>query len=219
MTDRLKYGFESGRLSLEAPKELFELVGASDDRFQEIVTRSKTGKTIDVEQGDNDVLLSFNTKKAGNSPDSQVRRHRSDELTYVLESLNAFAMPEQADPLLTVWMGSIPVGYGDIGMHAWTVWPEEEPDILLERINPIMQRIAVELQTMPQRVVKKGVSAKISREYGLTFEANDVGSCSLDTDGSDYNPQDTAIELYGHNIYSPEIQLICLSGLIAFIRP
>ncbi len=62
------------------------------------------------------------------------------------------------------------------------------------------------------------VYAQVNRQHGVTLETNPIASASLDTDGNSYNPEDSVIELSAHNMYAHEMQLICLSGLIAIAR-
>lgn len=52
-------------------------------------------------------------------------------------------------------------------------------------------------------------------ERGVTITTNPLGSCSLDTDGNQYDPASEMIELHQHNIYTHTQQLLCLVGLVA----
>jgi hypothetical protein len=42
-----------------------------------------------------------------------------------------------------------------------------------------------------------------------------MGSCSIESDHQNYTYADT-VELWQHNLYNPEQQLICLVGAVAF---
>ncbi len=59
------------------------------------------------------------------------------------------------------------------------------------------------------------VYANYQPEQGLELQTNPHGSCSIGTDGTEYNPDSRYIELYAHNLYTPAQQLICLVGAVA----
>ena len=109
-------------------------------------------------------------------------------------------------------------GYGVYGMNANIVRPLLSDKEATHVATNAMRKMAYDMGTYPDNKIPSMVYASISREYGMTFETNPAGSSSMDTSGSEYKPTSERISLYAHNLYTHEMQLICISGLIALAK-
>jgi hypothetical protein len=62
------------------------------------------------------------------------------------------------------------------------------------------------------------VYAHVDRQQGVVLETNEMGSCSMGTDGSWYRPEEAEFSISSHNIYGIDQQIICLAGAVAIAR-
>lgn len=119
------------------------------------------------------------------------------------------------NPDFLVQIGFSRAGYGVFGMNAELLWPSVSDKVASELATSAMRSMARDVGLCSEDQINRMVYASVSRAHGITLETNPIGSCSLDTDGSDYRSDQDRVSLYAHNLYTHEMQLVCLSGLIA----
>lgn len=109
-------------------------------------------------------------------------------------------------------------GYGVFGMTAEILRPTVSDREASHIATEGMQQMARNLGIYSDNQIPGMVYAFISQEQGMVFETNPAGACSMDTDGMEYDPMSERISLNSHNLYTHEMQLICISGLIALAK-
>ena len=119
---------------------------------------------------------------------------------------------------LEVQIGYTSVGYGVFRMDAEIARPSVSDEIATRVATDAMRQMAHDLGTYPDEDIPSLVYAQVSGLNGITLETNPVGACSMDTDGTDYDEDSEKIKLYDHNLYTHEMQLICIAGLIALAK-
>ena len=119
---------------------------------------------------------------------------------------------------LEVQIGYERRGYGVFGMHAEIVRPTVSDSRATEVATKAMRQMAHDLGTYPDKDISKLVYAQVSTTHGISLETNSLISCTIDTDGDEYDANSEKIALSAHNLYSHEMQLICISGLIALAK-
>lgn len=122
------------------------------------------------------------------------------------------------DTNLAIDIGFTSRGYGVYGMDAEMAWPavtDVEASLAGTRA---MRQMAYDLGTYSDKQIPGMVYAHVDRARGITLETNPAGSCSMDTDGSEYRPTADRVTLYAHNLYTHEMQLICIAGLISITQ-
>lgn len=133
-------------------------------------------------------------------------------------------MPEDEDAPLRVVMSSDVLYDGTrLPMGAEVRWPPVEDELMQDITTKVMRRFARDIYYARidngygyKKLIDGLVYARVHRPDGVTLETNPLGSCSLDTNGSWYDPAEEKAELLAHNLYAPDQQLICLAGLAAF---
>lgn len=118
-------------------------------------------------------------------------------------------------------------GTGRLAVACEVRWPIPQIDDgdISKLATDVMVRAATELDyaDMGSRAGKRRPSsglvyAHIQRSRGVVLETNEMGSCSVGTDGSIYDPDEPTFELRSHNIYGVDQQIICVTGAIAIAR-
>ncbi len=152
--------------------------------------------------------------------DQQERESRAEQfLRYLDESNIGYDRGDNSQvPDLEIQIGYTSQGYGVYGMHADILRPTLPDNQASAIATQAMRKMAHDLGTYPDKDIPGMVYAHISQEYGMTFETNPAASSSMDTDGQHYSPTSERVELYAHNLYTHEMQLICISGLIALAK-
>lgn len=124
----------------------------------------------------------------------------------------------RADVDLEIQIGYESRGYGAYGMSAKLTRPSVSDTTASRVATYAMQQMAYNLGTYSAKDIPGMVYAHVSQSDGITLETNPVGSSSMDTDGNEYTENSGKISLYAHNLYTHQIQLICISGLIALAK-
>jgi len=119
---------------------------------------------------------------------------------------------------LEILIGYTPLGYGAIGMSAELNWPKVSDETASLIATQAMRQMAHDLGMYPDRQIPGLVYAQVDRRFGITLETNPAGSCSMDTDGGEYEQDSERVSLVSHNLYTHQMQLICISGLIALAK-
>lgn len=122
------------------------------------------------------------------------------------------------DSDLSVQIGYKQRGYGVYGLHAEIARPTVPDDEATRVATQAMRRMAHDLGLYPDAQIPGMVYARVSHVQGITLETSGEGSCSLETDGGSYDQTSETIELYPHNLYAHQMQLVCISGLIALVK-
>ena len=114
---------------------------------------------------------------------------------------------------------------GRLAMAAEVRWPIAPPEVLHPLATSVMRRAALGLnyadgllRATDYHYYDHLVYAQISRENGVTLETNEMGSCSLGTDGMEYDSDAPIFNISAHNLYGVDQQLICLTGLLAIAQ-
>ena len=125
---------------------------------------------------------------------------------------------EEENPDISIGIGLERRGYGIYGMSAEIMRPavsDRDATLIATRA---MRSMAYDLGTYSKKAIPGMVYAQILTESGMSFETNPVASSSMDTDGMEYEADSDRITLHSHNLYTHEMQLICISGIIALVK-
>jgi len=114
-----------------------------------------------------------------------------------------------------VHIGRVRYGYGVFRMSAELKWPAVSDQSASNIATDAMRRMARNLGIYKDKNIDSLVYANVRRSDGITLETNPAGSCGMDTDGMKYSPDSETVSLIDHNLYTHEMQLVCISGLIA----
>ena len=107
---------------------------------------------------------------------------------------------------------------GRYGMNVALRWPQIDPEQAAAFATTQMRRFARTLTLhsgQPKDLLEDLIYAQASRNTGVVFQTNPMGSCSIESDHQDYIGVDV-VDLWQHNLYNSEQQLICLVGAVAF---
>ena len=215
MTERLNYGLNGNNVFLDTPNEIIDTLRDTDEDYaQQLSTRNRY---MSVDPGEKISRLEVQAAYMGDARERSIVPRRVTRALRLLNSAANLATPDQQDENLSVGMGAeSPVA--KLFMQARFRWPDESDEILQEHATAAMRQTATDLRFYPKRQINQEVFAIIDRKQGVTFETNVIGSCSLDTDGYKYRPENPEVIVYGHNLHNSAMQLICLSGLIAVAK-
>ena len=137
-------------------------------------------------------------------------------LTYLDESgIDGY---DEESPDVSIMIGFNSVGYGVYGMEAEIKRPTIADRAATLIATRAMRQMAYDLGTYPKKEIPMLVYAHVLGDSGLSFETNPAGACSMDTDGYEYKPTSDRITLHSHNLYTHQMQLICISGIIALAK-
>lgn len=227
MADRktLRYGFENTggmggpsarpvrpRLFLEVPQEHFAGL-AEDNQFSRALGALTTNRQgyVAVSDALEPVRLSLNTRLIGRAG-QDFNRPAARSVAWLINWVNEQTPEEMRDPKISPSMGIEHTKWaGRLPMQVELTWPDQDDgDILSDLITRYMQSIARDLKYPPGLVF-----ASISRGRGVNLETNEMGTCSLVTEGSTYRPDHKCLTVSQTNLYAYEQQLICLAGAVA----
>ncbi len=220
-------------ITMGVPEEVAE---ASVGGAQSFSTQLRLAQELGVASAqttnlDGDLLVEFYLAKIGQKRSPENKRLGLMAVTRCIESfsLSSYAY---SDPALRAELYTEPTFDGRLGMLAEIRWPEQVTDdqALAQLATSAMVAAGKALRYMRdserypgkkmnldqwKRHIEKQVYARVDRERGVILQSWGIGSCSLDTDGMNYEPVEPTFEVRAHNIYSPEQQLICLAGAVA----
>lgn len=220
MAETLRFGFEKTRMCLDVPQDIMDNAVDSGCYTKQVLTFAQPeDRVVTSRPIEGGRRLTFSTQKTGRLPD-RLKRDRCKQMVVVVDEVTQAAPDDRQDPSLSVEMGVDYINNGDrLGFNARVRWPDADPIDVQIAATRAMCRTAKSLRYMADVCpVEDLVYAQVDRERGVTLETNPMASASLDTDGDSYNLDDPVIDLSAHNMYSHEMQLICLSGLIAIAR-
>ncbi len=130
---------------------------------------------------------------------------------------NRYGSPNEAVPTVDMSVGRVSSD-GRYGMNVVLRWPQIDPERAADFATSQMRRFARTLtlhSDQPKDLLEDLVYAQASRDTGVVFQTNPMGSCSIESDHQDYTGIDV-VDLWQHNLYNSEQQLICLVGAVAF---
>lgn len=177
-------------------------------------------------QGDESELF-LDATAVRRSVDNETRERNTRRILEILDETGiggrVHTREQEERPNLSEDIGFTRRGYGVFGMTAEILWPNLSDKEATHEATQAMRAMAHNLGTYSDEEMPLYVAAEVNRSYGITLETNPVGSCSMDTDGSEYAYQlseggTERVTLHAHNLYTHEMQLICISGLIALTR-
>lgn len=219
MNRQLQFGFEGTRMCLDTPRAVFESAMTRGEYFARILGFQANQGVVTSTPHEDGMRLVFNTPKIGRIADRRIKINRCKQVVTAIDEICERTPASQQDPSLSVEIGTSPIGDSNrYGFDATLKWPDAEPRDVQAAATIAMTQTAQDLRYMPRSILAGSVYAIVDRQNGVTLETNPMGSCTLDTDGNQYDPGGEVMDLYAHNLYSHEMQLICLSGLIAVAR-
>lgn len=207
------------RLFLDLPPKVGARIQKKDTALHDQIRAlgSKDRRFIDLRVPDetDSLRMYINTKKIGAEDGEQRRRQAAEQVISVLRGIRTWTDAEELDSNLDVHLGVKPVPDGRLAISATVKWPEGVTDDAMAGFaTTVMQETAHKLH-YERKLIPDLVGAVVDRERGVTLQTNPIGSCSIDTDGSSYNPIESTFEVSAHNIYTSIQQLICFSGAVA----
>ena len=131
---------------------------------------------------------------------------------------NGFGEPDETMPVMRMSLDPISAQSSRYGMQVVLRWPECDAPAAAEFATSHMQAFARHLAINgkdSEKLRKELIYAQAWREQGIVLQTNPLGSCSVESDHTDYSDSET-VELWQHNIYNREQQLIFLVGAAAF---
>jgi hypothetical protein len=219
----LNYGFTEGRrgslIRTEIDVRSYGSIAAQDANFTRNLRKAiEYGVIWRHELSPSSIALSYDFASARRKRLPARRETALHVITASLASVCNFALSDD-EPKLDVWIGSERHGIaGRLGMEADVRWPQMDDKKLSQLATHKMLQTAVALGYAQDRPLagKMGlIYAEVDRSRGVTLQTNPIGSCSVDTDGMWYKPEDPVIKLLQHNLYNSDQQFIILAGAIA----
>lgn len=158
------------------------------------------------------------------SDDELIREEKAERILQLLDESNIgndWVRGQEDDHQtsdLEVQIGYHRYAYGIFRISAEIARPKVSDEVATIVATQAMRQMAYDLGTYTDSLIPGLVYAQVSRADGITLESNSAGSCSMDTDGMHYDETSEMISLGDHNLYTHQMQLICISGLIALAK-
>lgn len=211
MIEKLHYSTgEDGQVRIDVPKDVIhDVLGRRGALYEACRDRAGYVTARGVGEGDYRVVLDLShmSRMRTQVGEQQVKR----AVGGLSELEDGARAHEASDEWLSMEIATSSVGYG----HYFT-----DAEFRRVRYNDqwastlgtrAMQRAARAIRSGPTDDI--GVNYETSR--GVSFVAGGIISSSIETDGNEYQADSATVEVKGHNLYSPGLQLICISGIIA----
>lgn len=222
MSKRLAYGFETMSLQrhmyADVPADILDRINARDSDLMKLIDRlsSKPLRAIELAEDDNGTRMYFNAKRIGSIAMGPAQYVALRGVAETVTALEDWAEPGEEDSRMRVHMGTSSINNtGRYPMYADIAWADVSEEELGRIATGYMQSTAKKLQYEDKGLIPSLVYAQVSKERGVTLQTNPMGSCSLETDGTFYDPASPRYELYAHNIYNHMQQYICFAGSVA----
>lgn len=168
--------------------------------------------------------LFIDATAVGRLPEKHERELASRQILKLLieSGIGYHATTDEAESSdLLIQIGLTRHGYGVFGMDAMFSWPDLPDGEASMIATRAMRQMARNLGLYPEASNKElagMVYAHLDRRSGITLETNPAGSSSMDTNGSRYRPGAERVKLESHNLYTHEMQLVCIAGIIALAK-
>jgi hypothetical protein len=221
MINHLRYDLDSkNQITAEVPMIAYDQA-MKETRLPEVIEGEAQLVSVTLGKGGVHLTLTDQWFKEKKREMHNVEAGASQWL-YALTSTKRFTPPEMIDPLLEVNMAQS--SSGDLSgqqrlqFSAELGWPLQDYEAASQRATQVMRKMALTFGYIDKSNVKEGVFANANHEHGITLEALDVGSCSVDTDGMLFSSSERQAHLVGHNLYNRQLMLTCFSGLVALAR-
>ena len=192
--------------------------------WQEAAEKLSKDRVLEVENDGTVSTLVFDLARIGRRRDKSRRYEDLTRTTTVMAAVGNYPCLDETCPNLSISLGT-EFTSGRLPMVAQVKWPEGIKDKeLAARATQTMRTVAKDLgyarDVVPghseyQRLIRDLVYADVQRQRWVSLQTNPMGSCALDTDGDEYSAEDHSFELWAHNLYSPDQQIICWAGAAA----
>lgn len=212
MIERLQYTTdEAGRIIATMPVDLLhETFGRRASALREACAAADE-HVIARREDDGRYSVVIDPNRMGMASSAAGQRRIASAMHGLSELEMVASVNGCSDELVEMTISTKPVGYG----HMFTDAEIRRPFMSDERISQlgteVMRRVAVAIRTP---LDLSDIGTVFETERGASFMVSSVGSSTMDTDGNHYDSRSATIELVGHNIYAPSMQLICLSGVL-----
>lgn len=224
MIERLHYDMDDmGNMTLDVPRATFAAT-IDSSRLGEILEQPERLVVEEQQPGGHRLLFDRQAVEFARSQKGDDRDACEVYASHWYATLHAIQQhvgDNQHDPRMKYEISEGPIhdlsGQGRRGMRAELAWPLSDDRQASRLATHAMRQTGMSLGYL-RRGIEDSAFADASRETGVALEALNIGACSLDTDGHSYNPNASRISLKGHNVYSRQIALTCLSGLIVLAR-
>lgn len=220
MIEQVKYRFgEDIQLVAEVPTAVFD-EALKETKLPDVIENKHNLVNVDAQEGG--VTLTFNKQpfKEHRWPMDQAEAAASQWL-YAINAVQAYTPKELIDPRLEVFMSQDSPGdlsgQQRLGFHGILAWPLRSFEAAESVATTVMRDAAVTFGYLDKKIADS-VHASVHPEYGVELQALDIACSCVSTDGMYYNPVDTQVELYGHNLYNRQLMLTCFIGLVALAR-
>ncbi|MFA5004171.1 MAG: hypothetical protein WC498_02735 [Candidatus Saccharimonadales bacterium] len=229
MKDTIRFGLSGNprsMLSVNIPTVVLERMDAGGAAFKLPKSqRARAHSPLIFEQGTEGGLQAtvLNRRIGRLAPEYKYNALR--QVVSFIEKLSAWTDRDERDPAIDIDVGSLPINKGErYGLDMTIAWPDIEGGTLSRLATTAMIGVATDLRYFrdvePGRqgysnFLRETVGAVVEREDGVQIIALAGGSSTVDTDGDYHRPDKPQFEVYGHNLYSNEMQLICMVGGVA----
>ncbi len=219
MAENLQYFFDESGIGIDVPYDIFHRAALGDMDFIDAIKLPPSQKVLDIDESGKGIRLRPRLKRIGAIQDHVKKSTRIKQVARVISGVSVSTPTERQDPMLNVYMSTHRLQDGTrLPMYAEVKRSTEDNIIMGQIATDSMRRTARELKYCGGDILDSMVYAQVD-DNGVTLETNPLASSSLDTDGSDYDNDSETIKVYAHNLYSHEMQLICLTGLIRLAHP
>jgi hypothetical protein len=216
MSDISRLSLEGSNVRMDVPSSAYERAIAATDFYNVDVVSSDT---VEVHETGQDVQLLFRNDAIGRIHDFYDRSTAVNQLVRFMGHVQDSLYYEELDPALSFSFSAERYAYSIFYADAQLPWPEGEVGDLSSIATNVMRQAAVDLNYIRDpSEIPATVGAVVDRRNGIMLLAGADGASGMMTDGSDYEPDDPILRLQGANLYQNEMQLTCLSGLIAITR-
>ena len=220
MTKTLQYGMNEQSVYLDIPDPVIQRIMRDDNSSlvrMSGVTRSR--RVIEIDQHEDGWRLILEQGRVGNMHNAVVRGNAVRQMVASLVEVTTFTRPAEKDPLLDVTMELDRTHRRDpLGMKATLIWPDSSDRTLTLVASDAMRETAGLLGYVNKNEVNAQVSALVERSRGISLSAMNARRSGIETIGSGYDPESEATVLVAHNLSQREMQLVCLSGLVAIAK-
>jgi hypothetical protein len=232
MSERIAFGLSgdsNSMLQMDIPPAVLARI-QEDGRFR-LPTSAKEMQRSPMlfEQLDGGVVrASVLNRRIGRLGDGSDKRLALTRVINLISWVDGFAEPSEQDEAIQIEVSSRPLQDGTrYGLDMEIAWPEADDSAAQDLATMAMRRAAVDLRYLrgdhrsrerQLRLVEQLVGASVARmgeHAGVSLIAHADGSCTADTDGSSYGYGMPKFGVYAHNLYSHEMQLLCITGGVA----
>ncbi len=184
--------------------------------FEEVVDESDF---VSIARDGIDTRVSLDFFEAAAVLDDDIKRRRIGTMRHLMRAITLTATVTSAERGIDIYIGESPLEDGvRLPISVELDWLDVDDTILSHLGTEYMRTAAQALRmhgndNVPEDLER--VFAHVDKSRGLTLQTNQIGSCAVDTDAMSYFPDEGHVRATGHNIYSAEQQLVCVTGGLA----